>query len=268
LWTGIDYLGESKRWPTIGHASGLLDRTGEIKPRAFERASWWLTGPMVRIMRRTAPNDRMPTDPGYGGEELHTQVEFADWTSRNPTPHDETVEAYSNCEEVELFLNDKSLGAQKINADASPRIWKISFAPGTLKAVAKNGGKIVANDELRTAGKAAKIILSTETKKLSPTWDDVAVVRATIVDANGIEIPRANDLIAFKVSGPGVIAAVDNGDNASHELFQTDSRHAFQGECVAFVKATAASGKITLSATAAGLDAGSITLKASPELSR
>jgi beta-galactosidase len=65
-----------------------------------------------------------------------------------------------------------------------------------------------------------------------------------------------------------LVAAVDNGDNGSHELFQTNTRHAFQGECVAFVKATAASGKITLTATTAGLDAGSITLKASPELSR
>ena len=261
LWTGIDYLGESKRWPTIGHGSGLLDRTGEIKPRAFERASWWLTKPMVRIMRRTAPDDRMPNDPGYGGEELHTQVEFADWTARNPALHDETVEAYSNCEEVELFLNDQSLGVKKINADASPRVWKIPFAPGTLKAVARNDGKIVATDKLRTAGKPAQIILSTETKTLAPGFDNVAIVRAKITDADGTEIPRANDLISFQVSGPGVVAAVDNGDNASHELFQTDSRSAFQGKCAAFVKASGR-GKIVLNATAAGLKPDSVTIEA------
>jgi beta-galactosidase len=178
------------------------------------------------------------------------------------------VEAYSNCEEVELFLNGKSLGVKTINADASPRIWKISYAPGSLKAVAKNGGKVVAQDELRTAGKAEKIILSTEAEKVSPGFDDVAIVRAKIVDLNGIEIPRAGDLISSQVSGPGEIAAVDNADNGSHELFQTNTRHAFQGECVAFVKATAASGKIILTATAAGLDSGSVSLKASPELSR
>jgi beta-galactosidase len=120
---------------------------------------------------------------------------------------------------------------------------------------------------LVTAGKPVEIVLATETKKLSPGFDDVALVRAKIVDAQGIEIPRANDLISFQLSGPGVIAAVDNADNGSHEPFQSAARHAFQGECVAFVKATAA-GKITLTATAAGLKAGAITIKTSPELSR
>jgi len=268
LWTGIDYLGESRRWPVIGHGSGLLDRTGWIRPLGRERESWWSAAPMVAITRRISRTDEMPTDPGYGAEERHTQVLFSDWTPKNISPHEENVEIYSNCKEVELFLNNQSLGVKNIKADAAPRNWSVPFAPGKIKAVARNAGKIVATDELTTAGKPAKLVLSTEAEKVSPSFDDVAIVRAKIVDANGIEIPRANDLIAFKVSGPGVIAAVDNGDNASHELFQTGSRHAFQGECVAFVKATAASGKITLTATAAELDAGTITLKASPELSR
>jgi beta-galactosidase len=263
LWTGVDYLGESRRWPMINHSSGLLDRTGEIKPRSYERQSWWGDAPMVRIMRRTAPDDRMPTDPGYGGEELHTQVEFADWTSRYPKPHDETVEAYSNCEEVELVLNGKSLGAKKINADATPRIWKVPFAAGTLKAVGRNGkGKVVATDELSTAGKAVKIVLSTETKKISPGFDNVAIVRARVVDANGITAPRAADLISFSISGPGVIACVDNADPASIEAFQASQRHAYHGECVAFVKANGSSGKILVKAEAPSLKAGSISIKA------
>ena len=268
LWTGIDYLGESRRWPVIGHGSGLLDRTGAIRPLARERESWWSDTPMVAITRRAAATDSMPTDPGYAQEERHTQVLFADWTPKDLQPHDENVEVYSNGKEVELFLNGKSLGVKTINADASPRVWRVPFAPGKLKAVARNDGKAVVTDELGTAGKPAKIILSTETKMLPPGWDDVALVRAKIVDATGVVIPRANDLVSLKVSGPGVIAAVDNADNSSHELFQTNTRHAYQGECVAFVKATAASGKIVLTATATGLDAGTVTLKASPELSR
>jgi beta-galactosidase len=259
LWTGIDYLGESRRWPVIGHGSGLLDRTGRVRPLARERESWWSEHPMVAITRRVAATDLMPTDPGYGGEENHTQVLFSDWTPSNPSPHNENVEVYSNCKEVELFLNGQSLGVKTINADASPRNWTVPFAPGTLQAVARNDGVTVAKDELKTAGPPAKIILSTESATLRWNWENVAPVRAKIVDANGIEIPRANDLIHFQISGPGVIAAVDNGDNSSHEPFQATERHAYLGECVAYLKASGF-GNILLTATAPGLTAGSIRL--------
>jgi beta-galactosidase len=266
LWSGIDYLGEARRWPLVCHGSGLLDRTGAPKPVASERQSWWSDAPMVFIARRIAATDAMPVDPGYAGDEKYSLVLFPDWTPKNLSPHDENVEIYSNCKEVELFLNGKSLGAKPLNADASPRNWSVPFEPGTLKAVARNGGEIVATDELKTAGAPAKIILSTETQTLSPGFDNVAVVRAKITDASGIQIPRANDLISFKISGPGVIAAVDNGDNKSHELFQTDSRRAFQGQCVAFVKATASSGQITLTASAPGLTDGSLAVNLSKPL--
>jgi beta-galactosidase len=262
LWTGVDYLGESRRWPAIGHGSGLVDRTGGPRPLAFERQSWWSDAPMVFMARRIARTDAMPTDPGTAGaDERFSQVLFADWTPTNLQPHAENVEVYSNCKEVELFLNGKSLGVKPINADASPRNWQVPFAPGKLKAVARNNGKIVATDELRTAGKPTNIVLTTETKKLPPGWDNVAVVRATIVDAKGVEIPRANDLISFQISGPGVIATVDSANNSSHEPFQATERRAFQGRCVAFVKATGASGKIVLTATAPSLTAGSIAIK-------
>lgn len=264
LWTGVDYLGESKRWPIVTHSSGLLDRTGDVKPMAYERQSWWSSTPMVRLVRRTAPNDRMPEDPGYGGEELHTQVQFADWTPRNPKPHDETVEAYSNADEVELFLNGQSLGTKKINADASPRVWKVAYAPGTLRAVARDAqGKIVATDELRTAGAAKKILLTTESKKISPGFHSVAIIRARVVDAHGVTVPRAEDSLTFQISGPGVIAAVDSGHPASIEPLQATSRRAFQGKCVAFVKATAP-GKIEITATAPGLKSHRLTLRATP----
>jgi beta-galactosidase len=171
------------------------------------------------------------------------------------------VEVYSNCKEVELFLNGKSLGAKPINTDASPRNWQVPFVPGRLKAMARNNGKVVATDELRTAGSPKRIVLSAATKKLSPGWDNVAFVRAKIVDAKGVEIPRADDLISFKVSGPGAIAAVDSENNSSHEPFQATERQAYLGECIAFVRATSPSGKIVLTATAPGLESGSIAIK-------
>ena len=261
LWVGVDYLGETKTWPRIAYPGGLLDRTGEIKPMAYERQSWWSDKPMVRVVRRVAANDVLPEDPGWGGEERHTQVQFADWTPRNLEAHDENVEVYSNCDEVELFLNGKSLGAKPINKDASPRAWKVAFAPGILRAVARNAGKQAATDELHTAGKAAKIILTTDRKTLSSGWDEVAFVRATVADENGVVVPRANDLIRFNIAGPGVIAAVDSADNASIEPFQATERRAYQGVCFALIKATQVGKKIVITAEAAGLKSGSLAIE-------
>jgi beta-galactosidase len=262
LWSGMDYLGESRHWPVIANSSGLLDRTGKPKPVAFQRQSWWSDRPMVFMARRLAATDAMPMDPGYGGPERYTQVLFADWTPHDSAPHKETVEVYSNCKQVELFLNGKSLGSEPLPADASPRLWKIDYKPGTLKAVARNDdGNVVATEKLHTAGEPAKVMLSTETETLTPGFDHVAEVRAEVTDANGIEIPQASDLISFTVSGPGEIATVDNGNNSSHEPFQTTKRHACNGECVAYVRATAASGNIQISASAKGLETGSIIVR-------
>jgi beta-galactosidase len=276
LWTGIDYLGEARRWPVIGHGSGLLDRTGAVRPLACERESWWNPTPMVAIARRLSETEAMPTDPGYGPEERHTQVLFSDWTPANTQPHSENVEVYSNCKEVELFLNGESLGKKPINPDASPRNWQVSYAPGVLKAVAWDERGKTVTDELRTAGPPARIVLATESRQLSFDWDDVATVRATIVDARGITIPRARDLVSFTVSEPGVIAAVDNADNVGPEVFQTNSCPAFQGRCVAYVKAQATvrasnivgnfktNKTIKVTASAAGLKAASVVLAVAP----
>ena len=181
LWTGIDYLGESRRWPVVGHASGLLDRTARIRPLGRERESWWSEQPMVSIARRVANDDAMPTDPGYAQEERHTQVLFSDWSPKNTAAHEEQVEIYSNCKEVELFLNGESLGKKEINANASPRVWRVAFAPGTLKAVGSDDGKVVASDELRTAGAPAAIQLETKNAQIGTSWDDLAIVRATSI---------------------------------------------------------------------------------------
>jgi beta-galactosidase len=265
LWTGVDYLGESRRWPVIASGSGLLDRTGALKPVGCERQSWWTDAPMVRIVRRTAKADANSDPAGTNAADRRPQMLFANWTPDNLSPHAENVEVYSNCKEVELFLNGQSLGIKPLNADAAPRTWNVPFAPGALKAVARNDGNIVATDELQTAGKPVGIVLSTETQTLSPGWDPVAIVRARIVDANGIVVPHAKDLVAFKISGPGVVVAVDNADNSSHEPFQAAAHQTFRGECVAYVKATATSGKIRMTATATGLATGSVKIKASAE---
>jgi beta-galactosidase len=262
LWTGIDYLGESRRWPTMCAAFGLFDRTMVPRPLAFERASWWSDQPVVHAARRMAARRSTSIDPGYEPAEA-PQTLFSDWTPRNTEAHEETVEVYSNCPQVELFLNGKSLGTKGRNADDSARTWQVAYEPGTLKAVGKNAaGQTVATHELRTAGKPARIVLTPDRQTLSPAWDDVSCVEVSVVDDRGVLVPMAADLITFKITGPGVIAVVDSGSSASHEPFQASQRKAFQGRCVAMVKAAAPSGRITLTATADGLTEASVTLEA------
>jgi beta-galactosidase len=263
LWSGIDYLGESRAWPVVGASSGVLDRTGAMKPMAYERQSWWSDKPMVYITRRVAPRQAGPTDPGYEPNAPRmVQTLFSDWTPANTASHDENVEVYSNCEEVELLLNGKSLGVKPRPADDSARSWRVPFEPGTIEAVGRNKGQAVAKHALRTAGKASKILLTADRTMLGSGFDDVAFLTATAVDDNGVPVPDAKPEITFETSGPGAIAAVDNGDNASREPFQGSRRSAYQGRAIAILKATAEQGRIDVTATAPGLAPGKAVISA------
>ena len=266
LWTGIDYLGESPGWPMVAENFGLLDRTSTPRPRAFQRLSWWGEVPTVYAARRVAHTPAPPTDPGYGLDR-HPQVLFGDWTPSDLEPHDETVEVYSNAEQVELFLNGRSLGSKPRPSDDAPRNWKVPFEPGTLRAVGTKGGRVVATHELRTAGKPARVLLSVDKPRLAHAWDDVVHVEALVVDAHGVVVPSASDLITFSASGAGGVVAVDSGDNASHEPFQASRRRAYQGRCFAMLKATAPRGRISVTATAAGLAPGTASVEAVPQSS-
>jgi beta-galactosidase len=265
LWSGIDYMGESLGWPAVATAAGLIDRTGTPHPMAYERQSWWTDQPMVRIARRVAPPVGRVLDPGYTvmPEPRYGMNLVRDWNPANPAPHDENIEVYSNCEQVELFLNGQSLGSKPLPADASSRNWQVPFAAGILRAVATRGHQIVAADELRTAGPAAQIVLETDRATLAASYDSVATVTVTVLDAQGVVVPGSSDMIGFQIMGPGVIAAVDSGNDASHESFQATQRRAYRGRCFALIKASAASGQITLRASAPGLTGASVEIAAS-----
>lgn len=219
---------------------------------------------MVHLTRRVAPRPLAPTDPGYEPDARRIQVLFSDWTPQNLDVHDETVEVYSNCDEVELFLNGKSLGAKPLPPDASPRTWTVRFEPGMLLAVAKDRGRVVARDELKTAGTPAKILVTADGARVAPVWDDVVHITAKIVDKNGVLVPTANNLVSFAVTGPGLVAAIDNGDNSSHEAFKASQRRAYQGLSFAMIKAKTSRGRITITASSPGLASSTITITAVP----
>ena len=262
LWAGVDYLGEAPGWPAVASFSGLLDKTGAMKPAGWERQSWWSEKPMIHMVRRVAPRQASAVDPGYEGRRpIPAETLFDDWTPADPSPHQENVEVYSNCRQVELLFNGKSLGIQPLPADASPRTWRVAFEPGTLRGVcAGDPAKPGPAYELRTAGKPARIVLTADRNPVAPGWDDVSFVIATVVDENGVTVPSANPVIAFQVEGPGVVAAVDSADNTSHEPFQASARRAWHGWCVALVRSRRA-GRILVRASAEGLAAEPISIE-------
>ena len=251
---------------------------------------------MVYLARRVAPPVASPTDPGYEvAEQKRTQTLFGDWTPKDLSPHQENVEVYSNCAEVELFLNGKSLGSKPKPTDDRPRNWTVTFEPGTIKAICRSADTpgtadaLVRNAapgsvtplptyELRTARKPKSIKLTVDKPYLTHDWNDVAFVTATVVDANGVPVPDANNLIQFSIDSPparggvaagrgggsSTIVAVDSVDNADHDPFQATQRKAFQGTCLALIKTAASSGKITITAQSPGLKSSPITITVVP----
>jgi beta-galactosidase len=249
LWTGFDYLGEAD-WPAVVNGQGLFDRTGGARTIAYQRKSWWSNIPMVYVMRKQG-------NTGAGDW-------ISDWSPTDIDTYDEAqLQVFSNCDEVELFLNGKSLGVKTRPADdASPRTWAVTFQKGTLKAIAKNKGKIVAEQVLKTAGPPAKIVLTNDRSNIENSWDDVVYIRATVTDENDIPCLTTDNKIKFSIEGPGIIAAVDNADLASTEPFIAKERWAYKGSCIAIIKANANAGNITVSANADNLKAASITIHA------
>lgn len=247
LWTGFDYLGEAD-WPETTNNQGLFDRAGNWKQQGLQRESWWSDKPVVHIVRKS-------DNAGAG-----TWV--ANWTPTDFDTYDNAkVQIYSNCDEVELFLNGKSEGVKAKPTNDSPREWDVTFEKGTIRAVGRNKGKEVTSEEFKSAGAPAKIVLSASKSKLTNTWNDAAIIKATLVDAAGVPCPNADNLVKFSVSGAGIIQAVDNGNILSHEAYQANERKAFQGNCIAIVKANANTGAITFKASMAGLPDATLTLQ-------
>jgi beta-galactosidase len=270
LWTGVDYLGESDRsgWPNIANPAGLLDRTGDVKVAGLQRAGWWAETPVVHVVRNAAPAAPPPSNDGAGpAPALPTMIAVAtpraridiadDWTPADLSPHPETIEVYSNCPSVEVTLNGKALGAKPLPADGAPRQWAVTFAPGEVVASCGSSGP---RDTLRTAGPPARIVLTTDDKSVGSSFDDLALVRAQVVDAKGVVVPSSDAAITFAVSGQGHFVAADNAAPADHTPFASPTRQAWRGKATAFVRGSGGRGAATVQASAPGLKPATLVL--------
>jgi beta-galactosidase len=246
LWTGIDYLGEARAWPSRASGAGLLDLCGFKKPQAWFRQSLWSDRPMVYVCVPISADNRRSAAAEHWNWPAGTTVKVA---------------CYTNCPEVQLTLNDRPIGTMRLTEAVDGMLtWTVPYEPGVLKAVGLKDGKPVCEFALQTAGPANRVVLVPDTTQLAADGKGVCHVEYRIVDANGVRVPDAAQSVAFEVTGPAEIIGIGNGDLSNSEDPRGHTHQAYQGRGLAILQSKTAPGSITLKATAPNLTPATITL--------
>ena len=240
VWTGFDYRGEPTpyKWPNINSHFGILDVCGFPKNIYYYYKSWWTNEDVLHI------------SPHWN------------WPEKVGKPIDVWVN--TNADDVELFLNGKSLGKKTMPRNSHLQ-WEVIYEPGTLEAVAyKKGEKLTTKVE--TTGPAVKVVLSPDKTTITADEKDGTVINVSFVDKDGKEVPDTNNMIYFSISGDAKIIGVGNGDPSSHEADKCVNgmwqRSAFNGKCQVIIQAGKTAGSIKLEAKANGLISASTTIQA------
>jgi len=236
VWTGFDYRGEPAPyyWPTVNSQFGFIDSCGFPKDTFYYYKAWWTSNPVVHV--------------------------FPHWNWAGKEGQEIDVWVHSNCEQIELFLNDKSLGKKSV-----PRLshveWKVKYAPGTLRAVGTNAGAVAAEDKVETSGAPARVLLVPDRPAIDADGQDVSLVSVAIVDAKGRVVPTANNLISFEVSGAGENWGVGNGDPSCHDADKSSQCKVFNGLAQIILRSSRKPGEIKLSASSAGLTSATVVIE-------
>ena len=236
VWSGFDFLGEPipYPWPARSSYYGIIDLAGFPKDVYYMYQSEWTNKPVLHIF------------PHWN------------WTAGRQV---DVWAYYNQADEVELFLNGRSLGIKKKNTADLHVIWQVVFEPGVLKAVSRKQGKTVLIKEIHTAGAPAQISMSADRKRIKADGKDLSFITVRVLDKDGFAVPEADNTVTFSIDGAGTVAATDNGYQADTSSFQSLHRKCWKGMALAIVQSTTKQGNITLSATAPGLAPASITLK-------
>jgi beta-galactosidase len=278
VWTSLDYLGESgigredyegenapflPGWPWHQAYCGDLDLCGFKRPQSYYRDLVWEHGdPLYIAVHPPIPAGKTPRVSQWGWPDA-----WANWNWPGSQGQELMVQVFSRADEVELFLNGRSLGrkpagkAQRLIAafDAVP------YEPGELKAIAYTGGQAVAETILNTSAEPAGLRLTPDRAKLQAALiagtPDLSYVTVEVVDAQGCLVPDAEHQIHFDVSGPGEIAAVGSGNPTTTESYVGSQRKAFRGRALVVVKSTGKPGSIQLSAQSEGLAEAAVTIQ-------
>lgn len=255
-WGAIDYLGESMGWPVKGWNQGVFDLSLQPKPDAYFVKSMFSEEPVVHIgiIEKSGGNIQ------WNGINVSAGKLSENWNRE--AGEQVSLYTYTNADEVELFLNGKSLGVKKNSNDPKLRArikWdNIAYAPGTLVAVAKKNGKVVARHQIETTGEAVALKLVPDAENWHADGKDLMHVRVYAVDKKGrrvlnVKDAKAFDKLTFQVKGDANIVAVDNGNITSDELHigktqleKTIQRNLFQGSALVILRAGKQNGKVEL----------------------
>lgn len=256
-WGAIDYLGESMGWPIKGWNQGVFDLSLQPKPDAYFVKSMFTDEPTVHIgvIEKSGGNIQ------WNGINVSAGKLSENWNRE--AGEKVSLYTYTNGDEVELFLNGKSLGVKKNSNDPKLRArikWDdIAYAPGALLAVARKNGKVVARHQIETTGEAVALKLVPDMETWHADGKDLMHVRIYAVDKKGrrvlnVKDAKAFDKLTFQVKGDANIVAVDNGNIASDELHigktqleKSIQRNLFQGSALVILRAGDKPGKIELS---------------------
>ncbi len=235
IWTGFDYLGEPTPypWPARSSYFGIVDLAGFPKDVYYMYQSEWTDKPVLHLLPH--------------------------WNWK-PGQLIDVWAYYSQADEVELFINGKSLGIRKKQKDDLHVAWNVKFEPGTLKAVSRKNGKIVLSQEVHTAGAPAKIQLIADRKSIHADGNDLSFITVKVLDKDGNIVPDAENLITFKIKGPAEVAGVDNGSQISMEPFKANYRKAFHGMCLLMVRSRKTKGEVLVEANSTGLKPSTLVL--------
>jgi beta-galactosidase len=233
-WTGFDYRGEPTPygWPSINSQFGIVDMCGFPKDTFYYYKAWWGKEPWLHV--------------------------FPHWNFEGREGDEISVWVYTNLDEVELVVNGKSQGKQKVPHLGHVQ-WKVKYEPGAIEARGFKGGKIALTEKRETTGPGVAIRLTADRTEISADGEDLAILKVEVLDKEGRAVPTANNLVGFRVSGEGKLIGVGNGDPNCQESDKDPKRSLFNGLAQVILQATKRPGEIQIEAVKEGWDGAELT---------
>lgn len=271
LWTGIDYLGESGRWPSRGFYSGLLDFGGFIKPRGYFRQSLWSDIPMAYLGTYPTPRrgGRSQMQDVWSQSDSEKESNYRErtpsmdaWSVWNYREGQSVrVVCYTNTAKAQLLLNGNVAGQTKEYDDNTGIIyWDIPYQPGKLEVIGmdKDGGE-QARYVIQSSGRPHSITVTSD-KTILNADKDLAHVVIQIVDENGVPVMLSDDEVTCHISGPAKLLGLEASNNSDMSDY-TDNRHrVFNGRILAYIQTTGEAGDVKVRVTAPWLQSGEVDL--------